>query len=95
VIGWQADHCAARIVRYAHNMEIPAAVLEKLLDRRPQTAVHPDSAESPTELSKAAELNGNIQGTTKRTADECGCGMWEDVDGLIHRRYFSDRNSLV
>ena len=82
VISRQTNHCPTRIVRNAHNVKIAATVLKILLDRRTQTAVRPDASESPPELSKAAELNGNIQGTTKRTADKGGCGMWVDVDDI-------------
>ena len=34
VIGWQANHCPARVVRNAHNVKIAATVLKKLLNRR-------------------------------------------------------------
>jgi len=70
-------------------------VVKELLHRRPETALPPGTAETSSKFRKITKMHRNVQGAAKRTADECGRGMWENIDGLIHRRNFSDRDALV
>jgi hypothetical protein len=70
-------------------------VFEELPDRGSEARARPDVAEPAAKLAEAFDENRNIQGATKRTANECCRGFLRHVDGLIHRRDFGDRDTAV
>jgi len=68
---------------------------KKLFRSRSEARTTPDVSEPATKLHKIIYQHGRIEGATQCTADESGRGLRRYVDGLIHRRDFCDRNSLV
>jgi hypothetical protein len=93
--GWQRDHCAARAVSDADDVQLRSAVFEKLPHRGPETAAVPQAAKSTLKLCKAVDKCRCIEGTAESTTDERGCGFSSDVDRQVHRRDFGDRYALV
>ncbi|MDZ7768668.1 MAG: hypothetical protein U5K38_06160 [Woeseiaceae bacterium] len=95
MVGGQADHRTARIVRNTHNMELPSAVRKKLLDRRTQAAARPDTAETARKIRHAANGNRRVQWAAQRPPDKSGGSLRSPIDRLIHRRYFSNPDLRV
>jgi hypothetical protein len=70
-------------------------VLKELFCGRTETGSHPDVAEAAAKLTEVGNKDRSIQGTTKRTANKRCRGFWTNIDGLIHRCDFGDRDTVV
>jgi hypothetical protein len=76
-------------------MQAVATMFEKLPGCRPEAGPRPDISEATPKFTEVLNQNRRIHGSTKRTANESGRGLWRRVDGLIHRCDFCDRNTSV
>jgi hypothetical protein len=85
-----ADHCPACIIGNAHDVEAPAAVFEKLLDCRAETAAMPRPAKPAAKFRETLDKDRRVQRATKGAADKRRGGLGADANGVIHRRYFAD-----
>ena len=72
-----------------------ATVVEVLAHGRPEARAMPDAAEAPSEIGETLDHYRSVDGAAKGTAEERSRGDPGRVDGLIHRRHFSDRDATV
>ena len=70
-------------------------MLEEVADRRAETGIGPDPTETAAKLADVTEQNRGVQGAAKRAAYECSSSAWGQIDRLILRPYFGDRNPAV
>jgi hypothetical protein len=72
-----------------------ALMLKKLFNCLSKISARLVPTKTPGILRKTMDLYGSIEGATKRTAYKSSRGFFGRVNGLIHRRNFSDRNTSV
>jgi hypothetical protein len=70
-------------------------MVEKLLYGGAEAGSCPDVAKATAKLAETAYQDRVIQGTPKRTPDECGRGFGQYVNGLAHWWHFGDRDATV
>ena len=93
--GRQTNHCAAGTVCDPDDEQPATAMIEKLLYSRTEATALPGAAKSTTKGRVAVYKNGSVEGAAKRTTNKSCRRICSYVDGLIHRRDFSDRNAPV
>ena len=91
----QHQHAAARAVGNPHHVEALSAVFKKLLRGRCQARPRPYAAKNAPELAVVREQYRCIQGAAQGTADKGGRSFRADVDRLIERRNFGDRDAAI